>query len=450
MAQAAAPGATPVPGLRWALPFACVLLSIALFPVLAPRLWHRRMGLICAAWIAVLLIPQAAVHGIDSAASEAWHAIVVEYLPFMTLLLALFTAGGGILVQGGPGGTPAGNTVLLAAGTVLAGVMGTTGISMVLIHPFLRANAHRSRKVHLVVFFILLVANAGGATSPLGDPPLLIGFLHGVPFKWPVLHLSLPLLVLAVPLLVIFLVLDLHLAADDPMPEPRKKLRIRGWNNVGLIVVVVAAVFLQGIWRPAQVVLLGQPIGIERLVGIGVFLAVTAISIATTPLAIREGNMFTWEPMKEVGKLFIAIFITIGPVLSMLAAGMDGPLAPVLHLASNAAGEPSAAANFWLTGSLSAVLDNAPTYLVFFELAGGDAARLTGELNHVLAAISCGAVFFGGATYIGNAPNLMVRSIASHRGVRMPGFFGYSALALPLLLPLFVLLTLLFFSGAAP
>jgi Na+/H+ antiporter NhaD/arsenite permease-like protein len=432
------------PGLAWGLPFAGLLLSIAVFPLVAPRLWHHRMGLIVGLWTAALLLPQAVLLGPEQAAHDAWHAVLIEYLPFVTLLLALFTAGGGILLEGGPWGTPRGNTLLLAIGTVLAGVMGTTGVSMVLIHPLLRANAHRRRRVHLVVFFIALCANAGGITSPLGDPPLYIGFLHGVPFSWPLLNLSLPLLVLAVPLLGAFFLIDRHLARRESAAPRRQALRLRGGWNVALIGVVVACVLGQGVWHPGEVTLLGQAIEIERLIGMAVFLTVTAVSVAITQRTVREGNLFSWEPMAEVGKLFAAIFITIGPVLAMLAAGKAGPLAGLLTLTVDAQGNPVPLAYFWMAGLLAAVLDNAPTYLVFFQLAGNDAVRLTGELSPVLLALSAGSVFFGALTYIGNAPNMMVRSIAAHRGIRMPGFFAYVGWAALLLVPMLVVITLIF------
>jgi Na+/H+ antiporter NhaD/arsenite permease-like protein len=328
---------------------------------------------------------------------------------------------------------------------VLAGLMGTTGVSMVLIHPLLRANQHRTRKVHLVVFFILLVSNVGGATTPLGDPPLYIGFLQGIPFFWPLQYLSLKTMTVAVPLLALFWLVDRHFAKTDAEPVPRQKLQLDGRVNILLLALVVTGVLVQGMWQPGAVVLFGTAIGVERLVAMGFFLVLVGVSLKLTPRAVREGNLFTWAPMVEVAVLFLAIFITIAPVLQMLGAGREGPMAGLLALTSDAAGHPSPAAYFWLTGILSAFLDNAPTWLVFFQTAGGDVARLTGEDARVLQAISAGAVFFGALTYIGNAPNLMVRTIAAHRGVRMPGFFGYFGLACLLLLPLFALVTVLFF-----
>ena len=448
MAPASAVAASPAAaqfGPAWGLPFLGMLLSIAVFPILAPRFWHRRMGLVALGWSLALLVPMAAISGIGVASHAVWHAAWIEFLPFVLLLLALFAAGGGILVRGGPSGTPAGNTGTLALGMVLAGVMGTTGAAMVLIHPLLRANAHRTRKLHIVIFFIVLVANIGGATSPLGDPPLYIGFLNGVPFFWPLQSLLEPMLLIAGPVLAIFYAMDRYFAASEKPPAAPEPFHLRGKFNILLILIVVLTVLAQGVWHPGDASLLGQEIGIERLAAMAVFVAVTLISVAFTPRAVRQGNDFNWHPMEEVAKLFAALFLTIGPVMAMLDAGTDGPMAFLLRLTQSANGDLNPLAIFWLTGILSAFLDNAPTYLVFFHLAGGDPAVLTGKLNPILTAISAGAVFFGALTYIGNAPNMMIRSIAAHRGVRMPGFFVYFALTSALLMPIFGLLSLFHF-----
>jgi Na+/H+ antiporter NhaD/arsenite permease-like protein len=434
----------PAPGLAWGIPFVGLLLSIAILPLLAPRLWHHRMGVVALLWTLGLMVPQGFLQGAGVAAAATWHALLIEYLPFVALLLALFTAGGGILLEGGPWGTPAGNTLLLAIGIVLAGVMGTTGVSMVLIHPLLRSNVHRRRRVHLVVFFIILCANAGGITSPLGDPPLYIGFLRGVPFGWPLANLLSPLLILVVPLLAVFFVLDTLLSRGEVRPARSNRLRLQGSANLALVGVVVGCVLVQGVWHPGTWTLFGQAIEIERLLGMALLFAVAGASLLVTRREIRERNLFSWEPMLEVGKLFAAIFVTIGPVLLMLGAGKEGPLAGLLELTIRSDGRPNPIAYFWMAGSLAAVLDNAPTYLVFFQLAGDDAARLTGELAPVLRGLSAGAVFFGGLTYIGNAPNMMVRSIAAHRGIEMPSFFAYTGWACLLLLPMFLVLTWVF------
>jgi len=435
----------PTPTLVWGLPFLGMLLSIALFPIAAPRFWQRRTGLVTLLWSAALVLPQAALVGVGPAYHAAWHALLVDYVPFVTLLLAMYAAGGGILLEGGPWGTPAGNTLLMALATVLAGLVGPLATSMVLVHPLLRANAHRRHKVHLAVFFIVLVCNVGGMVTPLGNPPLYIGLLKGVPFFWPLAALWRPLLVLALPLLALFWWFDHRSAAADPLPGRRRKLHFRGRRNLALLALVVATVLAQTAWQPGEIDVLGVSLGIERLVGAAIFTAVGVTAAWTTPLAVRQANMFAWDPMREVAILFAGIFVTITPALAMLAAGMDGPLAGLLRLTEDAAGRPWPLPYFWLSGTLSAFLDNAPTYLLFFQLAGGEPARLTGELAATLAAMSAGSVCFGALTYIGNAPNLIVRAIAAHRGVRMPGFFGYMALAGALLLPGFALLTLLFF-----
>jgi len=434
------------PALAWGIPFAGFLASMAVLPVVAPRFWHRRMGVVAFAWSATLLSAEALASGLGAAAAAIWHALLIDYLPFVTLLLALYAAGGGVLLRGGPAGTPRGNTVMLALGMAMGVVMGTTGASMVLIHPLLRANAHRRRKVHLVVFVIVLVANASGALTPLGNPPLYIGLLHGVPFFWPARHLLAPLLVVAVLLLTLFYLIDRHLAASEA-PAPRaERFRVRGWGNVALILLVVAVVLAQGFVRPWAVVVLGESVIVSQFGGVAVLLLVALVSVAFTPRAIRQSNDFTWQPMAEVAILFAAIFITIGPVVAMLHAGLDGPIAPLLRLSRDGGGQNLPLMYFWLTGILSALLDNAPTYLVFFELAGIHPTALSGAEGVTLAAISAGAVFFGGLTYIGNAPNMMLRAIAAHRGVRMPGFFGFALLASVLLLPALAVVGLLFFT----
>jgi Na+/H+ antiporter NhaD/arsenite permease-like protein len=433
------------PGLVAAIPFAGLLASMAVFPILAPRFWHRRMGVVALLWSMALLAGQAHALGVGAAAAAVWLAMVNDYLPFVTLLLALYTAGGGVLLRGGLTGTPLGNTAMLAIGMVMGVVMGTTGASMVMIHPLLRANAHRQRKVHLVLFLIILVGNASGALTPLGNPPLYIGLLHGVPFFWPARHLALPLLVVSAALLASFLAIDWHFAANEPPAPKPTRFRIRGGWNVALILLVAIAVMSQGLFGHRDIVVMGQPIDVVQFVLVGLFLAITVLSAGLTPRAIRQANDFTWEPMVEVAKLFAAIFVTIAPVVAMLRAGSSGPLAALLDLTQDAAGQPWPLAYFWLTGILSAFLDNAPTYLVFFDLAGIDPTALSGPQATMLTAISAGAVFFGGLTYIGNAPNMMLRAIAAHRAVRMPGFFGYMLLASGLLLPVLALLTLLFF-----
>jgi Na+/H+ antiporter NhaD/arsenite permease-like protein len=418
-------------------------------PLLAGPIWHHHYGKIAAGWALLLVLPFAVVFGLGVAASEVWHILLQEYVPFIALLLALYVTGGGVLLKGTLIGTPATNTALLAFGTVIASVMGTTGASMLLIRPVLRANAFRQRKTHTFVFFIFLVSNIGGSLTPLGDPPLYLGFLKGVSFFWTTTHLFSEFLFCAVLLLAAYYVLDSWAWAREkptqPAIEKRENFSIEGYANLWLICAVVLMVLAQGYWRPGDVALFGEKIGLERLVGVAVFVGIAAISMWVTPRQLRDDNGFAWGAIAEVAKLFAAIFVTMAPVLAILRAGTAGAAAPLVALTSGAGGEPIPWVYFWLSGVLSSFLDNAPTYLVFFNLAGGDPAYLMAEGALTLVAISCGAVFMGANSYIGNAPNFMVKAIVEEQGVRMPSFFGYCAWAFVVLIPLFVLVTFIFF-----
>jgi Na+/H+ antiporter NhaD/arsenite permease-like protein len=451
-AQAAEAGAG-VPGaelsLLWGIPFVGMLLSIALMPLFAGHLWHHHYGKIAAGWAALLLLPMAAAYGVEATWHELTHVVVLEYAPFIALLLALYTAGGGVLLKGSLVGTPGTNVILLGIGTVLASLMGTTGAAMLLIRPVLRANAFRRQKTHTFVFFIFLVANIGGSLTPVGDPPLYLGFLRGISFFWPATHLFAEFAFCAVMLLGLYWLLDNWMWSREkpvvPVEERKEPLSIEGWMNVALVGAIVAVVIAMGYVRLGTVPVLGQVMEVERGIGILLFLAITAISVQFTPASLREANGFAWGAIAEVAKLFAAIFICMAPVLAILRAGREGAAAGLVALTSDAAGQPIPAVYFWMSGALSSFLDNAPTYIVFFELAGGNPQYLMTDGALTLAAISCGAVFMGANSYIGNAPNFMVKAIAEENGVRMPSFFGYCAWAAGILLPLFVLVTLIFF-----
>jgi Na+/H+ antiporter NhaD/arsenite permease-like protein len=434
-------------GWPWALPFLGILLSIATGPLLFPKIWHGHFGKIAAGWALFTLIPIAFVQGASPALAALTHAMLAEYLSFIVLLFALYTVAGGILVTGTVRGTPWPNTIILMLGTSMASFVGTTGAAMILIRPLIHANAGRARNAHVVIFFIVLVANVGGALTPLGDPPLFVGFLHGVDFFWTTQHLWFQTVIVAALVLAMFFAVDLWFhRVDGPAARQGKvePIRVRGSINFLLITFVIAAILGSALWRPDVAFdLYGTKIELQNLARDAALVLIALLSLRLTPDEHRAANEFTWEPIREVAILFAGIFTAIIPVLAMLQAGKNGAFAWLLAAVTARDGLPHEAAYFWLTGVLSAFLDNAPTYLVFFELAGGDARELMGPLAGILASISMGAVYMGALTYIGNAPNFMVYAIAQERGVRMPNFFGYLLWAGLILLPLFALLTLL-------
>jgi Na+/H+ antiporter NhaD/arsenite permease-like protein len=442
-------GATLSP--LWGVPFAGILLSIALFPLLAPVFWHHHYGKIAAAWALAFLLPFAATYGAPLAGTQLVHAMVEEYIPFIILLTALFTVAGGIHIRGNLHGAPGLNTGILAIGAVLASFMGTTGASMLLIRPLIRANDNRMHRVHVVVFFIFIVSNAGGSLTPLGDPPLFLGFLKGVDFFWTAKNILPDTLFILGVLLALFYVIDRHyyrkegVLPVDPTPDT-KRIGFDGAVNFWLLGGVIAFVLISGFWKsPVGFDLFGTRVGLPGLVRDVGLIAITLLSLKITSAKVHADNQFEWGPMAEVAKLFAGIFLTIIPVIAMLKAGTQGPFGAIVSAVTRADGQPDPAMYFWATGILSSFLDNAPTYLVFFNTAGGDPAALMTTYASTLAAISAGAVFMGANTYIGNAPNLMVKAIAESRGVPMPSFFGYMAWSVAILVPLFVITTFIFF-----
>ncbi|PDQ22783.1 sodium:proton antiporter [Mesorhizobium sanjuanii] len=445
----ALPGQTM--SLWWGLPFAGLLLSIATGPLLFHHAWEHHYGKITAFWAALVIVPLAIAFGMSSAMEAVLHALLTEYMSFIILLFALFTISGGILVAGNIHGTPLVNAGLLLIGAVLASVIGTTGASMILIRPILRANDNRPFNAHVAIFFIFLVSNIGGSLTPLGDPPLFVGFLRGVDFFWTTQNLWRETLFVGGVVLATFLAIDIILhrrEAGMPKikdPTPDTKVRIRGLANIPLLAGVIGAILLSALWKPGvSVSVMGVSLELQDLVRDAIILALAFLSLRVSYKSHREANGFNWEPIAEVAKLFAGIFICIVPVVAILKAGHDGALAPLVSLVTSPSGQPNDLAYFWLTGALSSFLDNAPTYLVFFELAGGDPQHLMTEFASTLAAISAGAVFMGANTYIGNAPNFMVYAIARHRGVKMPGFFGYMAWSGAVLIPIFLIAGFLF------
>jgi Na+/H+ antiporter NhaD/arsenite permease-like protein len=329
--------------------------------------------------------------------------------------------------------------------------MGTTGASMLLIRPLIRANDNRKHVAHVVVFFIFIVSNAGGSLTPLGDPPLFLGFLKGVDFFWTATTIFPETLFLVGALLAIFYVIDSWYYRQegvlpmDPTPDD-ERFGLEGIVNFLPLLAVVGLVLMSGTWKPGiSFNVMGTEVELQQAVRDVLLVAVVFLSLKITPSGVREKNQFSWAPMQEVAKLFIGIFLTMIPVLAMLRAGEAGAFAAVARAVTGPDGQPLPWAYFWFSGALSSFLDNAPTYLVFFNLAGGDPVVLMTTLSATLAAISAGSVFMGANTYIGNAPNFMVKAIAEDRGIRMPSFFGYMLWSGAVLIPLFVVMTFIWF-----
>jgi Na+/H+ antiporter NhaD/arsenite permease-like protein len=438
----------------WAvLPFAVYLAGLALAPALLGHLWERNRNKL----IAGLLVSSPVIVYLATA-PHGWAALahtMCDYLSFLAVLVALFTISGGLCLRSGLVGTPLVNTGFLAAGALLASFVGTTGASVLLVRPLLRANERRTRVTHVAVFFIFVVSNAGGLLTPLGDPPLFLGFLRGVPFAW-TLRLAPQWAFVTGALLAVFAAVDrLQLAREPlgpsatrgaPPVEPSgaaATLRLEGTLNLAWLAIMIAFVFLVGSYG-------------ERFLGeyprlalqIAGTLGLAALAYRTTPAHVHEINRFSWHPIAEVAAVFVGVFITMVPAMSFVAErGASLGLTRPWHF-------------FWATGLLSGVLDNAPTYLTFASLATGvvndlgGASLARGDLGalaahplggSLLAAISSGAVFMGGLTYLGNGPNFMVKAIAEQHRVRMPSFLGFCAWSFAVLLPVLGLTTWLFF-----
>ena len=526
------------------IPFIGMLLSIAIIPLINFHFWEHNYGKISLAWIVIFSIPFLIGYKGDGW-YEIVHIVLLDYVPFIILLAALFTCAGGICLKGSLRGSPVVNTILIAIGTALASWMGTTGAAMLLIRPILRANEWRKHRVHVVVFFIFLVANIGGSLTPLGDPPLFLGFLKGIDFFW-TLALFPAMLPVVILLLIIFFIFDTVLFKKEGTPPDdgeKEPLRLQGVWNFLLIVGIIAAILwskslADGPFKDHSVAekmapqiktaeekmdatkakldtyvkehendttikfdksnheyyelrkshlhakakvnslraqkthdenrgisIFGVTVPYFNLVRDGLLLLIALISLLYTPMYktvkdehghnlpepsqletnVRAANGFTWEPILEVAKLFIGIFVCMIPALKILQAGIDGSLSSIVLAVQTTTNDPVNAMYFWLTGVLSSFLDNAPTYVVFFNTAGGDPTSLMGPMSQTLLAISCGAVFMGANTYIGNAPNFMVKAIAEENGVRMPSFFGYMLWSVAILVPVFVIVTFVFF-----
>lgn len=436
--------------LLWIIPFLGILLSIALFPLLAPHFWHHHYGKVSLFWWAVFFGAFSVKFGIGTGTYYLLEVYMLEFIPFITLLLALFTVAGGIQLKGDLAGTPKVNTIMILIGGILASFMGTTGAAMVMIRPILKANEWRKNRAHIVVFVIFVVANVGGGLTPLGDPPLFLGFLKGVDFFWTMKHMFPLVSFIIAILLVIFFIMDTYYYRKEENKPVKKadgeKLKLVGVPNMLLIPCIVGAVIISSIDMGTAFTLHYVGVPVSSIIQVGLLLLITVISLKVSDDSIREGNDFSWEPIKEVAKLFATIFMTMVTPIAMLRAGADGPMGMVVRGVVDSSGNFINSHFFWAAGILSSFLDNAPTYLVFFNTAGGNPVDLMGVHAGTLLAISAGAVFMGANTYIGNAPNFMTKSIAEESGVAMPSFFGYMfKYSIPILIPVFILVTYVFF-----
>lgn len=440
------------------IPFVGMLLSIAIFPLVKPEFWEHNQLKVALLWALIFLVPFGIAYGGHVLTFYVLETVLLDYLPFIVLLFGLFVAAGGIVLKGSIAGTTKTNVVMLLIGALLASWVGTTGAAMLMIRPILRANEWREKRAHTVVFFIFMVANIGGCLTPVGDPPLFLGFLRNVPFFWTMRLLPLMILNLAV-LTIVYIILDKryikkeYAAGRKPNIDPnnKEKIHVEGAHNLIFVAMVVGAVVLSGVVKsipffmdPAThelngINIAGVVMPYNSILEIAIILIAAFLSMKTTKKETREANKFTFEPIAEVARLFIGIFLTMIPALALLKT----------HGASLGIEHPWQF--FWMTGALSSFLDNAPTYLVFLTTAGamGSATGVATTVGTVatinLMAVSAGAVFMGANTYIGNAPNFMVKSIAEENKVKMPSFFGYMAWSVCILEPLFLLDTLIFF-----
>ncbi|RZI46756.1 sodium:proton antiporter [Candidatus Finniella inopinata] len=436
--------ASLTPPLWLGLPFIAVLVLMTAAPYAIPRLWHQFESKILFALAVSSMVGLGLVIGFSTAIHELAHVLIQDYVPFVILLSSLYVVTTGLHVDLKTKSTPFKNTAFLAIGSLLASVVGTTGASMILLRPFITMNSDRHYKTHSIIFFIFLVANIGGCLTPIGDPPLFLGYLNGVDFFWTLQTLAQPFMVTIAILLGCYFLLDSYfLGRETPALEHSKvpgNFGLTGKINLLLLLVLIGVIAGSGVCTRCYddlptILIMGQTVSLVQILTNASLIILACLSYLLTPKHIRHKQHFSWSPIREVTLLFAVIFVTIIPVNLMLQAGLSGPLHQVLSLTH---GSSPALIYFWLTGLFSAFLDNAPTYLLFFKMAGGDAQNLMTSQAPLLMAISLGSVFMGAITYIGNAPNLMVRTLAKQSGIAMPGFLGYMVWSCVILLPLFL------------
>ena len=429
--------------LMWTVPFLGIIFSMSFIPLLFSKFWHKYGGLIPAFWGIIYIFSIAYVFGINEIFNAIFEPIFDHYIPFIILISSLYIVSGGIFIDFPRGEGAFFNTCFLFFGSLISGLIGTTGSATLLIRPLLRSNTNRQYKTHLVVFFIFLIANIGGISTPLGDPPLFIGFLEGVDFFWFIKNLYGYQLITTILLCLLFFVIDFYLLKRENYSKINKNNKeehviFRGKRNFLLIIGILTTVVLCNF--DGSFILLGESFSYSPLLRNVILLSIAVVSMRITPHTIRERNSFSFEPIKEIVNLFACIFITVTPIISMLHQGTDGSLKFIFDwIAPN--NTIIAARCFWASGLLSSILDNAPTFLIFFHMLSGNAVELMTVKADLLAAISISTVFMGAITYIGNAPNLMVKSIAGNYGVKVPSFIGYMVWSIGILIPVFFIIS---------
>src|SRR5579863_4062755 len=432
-------------GLFWGVPFLGLLISIAIAQTAWPARWDRHYAALTGVWTILAVVPLIARFGTNGVLALE-RLLILEYAPFAVSILALYVIAGGIHIRSRMSGHPGENALLLVLGTLASGVLGTPGATLLFLPVLLKANRWRRHKAHSVLFLIFVICNIGGGFSPIG-PPLLIGYLKGISFLWTVEMMLLPTGFVCAILIAAYVALDSLLLFRREDPEARASHRqqhdVLALEGAGNLLLLCAAIGLQifcGSWHTtAAIDLAGLAVPAPDLLRLFGLTLLAAVSLASTPKTVRTANEFSWLPMKEVVVVFAGIFATILPLLAILEAGANGALGGLIGMVTGADGRPINWAYFAASGFLSSFLDNAPTFLLFFNAAGGDPVALTGPETTTLVAISAGAAFWGGLTYVGNAPNLMVRSMAEQRDVRMPSFVAYIGWSSAVLLPVFAL-----------
>lgn len=429
--------------LLWAVPFIGILFSMSFTPLLFPKFWSKWGKYVPAFWTLIYLVSIACVFGISIAFDAAFKPTFDHYIPFIILISSLYIVSGGIFIDFPRGKGLLFNVSFLFIGSLLSGLIGTTGATALLIRPLLRANTNRQYKTHILVFFIFLIANVGGVSTPLGDPPLFIGFLEGVDFFWFATNLYKYQLAVTLLLCFIFFTVDLLLLKKETpvilaKDETSPRIVFEGKRNFVLILCILITVMFCNF--DGNFILIGEKFSYASLLRNSILMFIAVISLKLTPSSVRKRNSFSLEPIKEVVNLFASIFITVAPIIAMLHQGTDGSLKFVFDwIAPN--GSAVASRCFWVSGLLSSTLDNAPTFLIFFHMLSGNAIELMTVKANLLAAISISTVFMGAMTYIGNAPNLMAKSIAQSYGVNAPSFIAYMAWSIGVLIPIFFVIS---------